>query len=52
MIQYGRDYPDEDTPPDAVEPVTTARRSRITWANDIRMRPVVWAWMDALVLQP
>jgi hypothetical protein len=22
------------------------RRARITWASDIRMRPVVWAWTD------
>ncbi len=45
MIEYGRDYDDQDPAVDAAPPV--GRRARVTWANDIRMRPVVWAWMDA-----
>jgi len=35
-------WPDED--PDEAEPV--GRRARITWASDITIRPVVWAWTD------
>ncbi len=28
-------------------PPQVGRRARITWASDIRMRPVVWAWTDS-----
>ena len=28
------------------QPPQVGRRARITWASEIRMRPVVWAWTD------
>ncbi len=31
----------------APQPQEPARRARITWASDIAIRPVVWAWSDA-----
>ena len=29
-----------------VDPGGAGRRARVTWACDIRIRPVVWAWTD------